>query len=121
MPRLYLKLIFPIVVVGLMLVIVARTLGSTLEANPALRGFTEGCEGKTYITSVVADAAGNWQYGGGLLNDHIVATATDDLGATSEYSRPEVNTTNVQVQPTGCGLSNGAVCGIKIVSGTVFQ
>ena len=46
MTRHYLKLILPIAAIFLALSLVARTLGGTQPPNPALAGFTIGCEGK---------------------------------------------------------------------------
>jgi hypothetical protein len=47
LPRLYFKLIWLAVVSGLMLSVAARALGNTQQINPALRGFSEGCEAKS--------------------------------------------------------------------------
>lgn len=44
--RLYVKLILVFTLIGVAFSLVARTLGSTQPPNPALRGFTEGCEDK---------------------------------------------------------------------------
>jgi hypothetical protein len=46
LPRLYLKLILPIALIFLVLTLTASALGTTQPPNPALRGFTEGCEDK---------------------------------------------------------------------------
>lgn len=46
MIRIYLRLAIPLVAIFIALNIAARALGSTQPPNPALRGFTEGCEGK---------------------------------------------------------------------------
>jgi hypothetical protein len=46
MIRVYFKLILPISLIFPVLSLAARVLGSTQPPNPALRGFTEGCEDK---------------------------------------------------------------------------
>ena len=46
MIRFYVKLILPIALIFLALTLTARALGTTQPPNPALRGFTEGCEDK---------------------------------------------------------------------------
>ena len=47
MPHFYFKLTLPIAVIFLALSLTARALAMTQPPNPALRGFTEGCEGKS--------------------------------------------------------------------------
>jgi hypothetical protein len=44
--RLYLKFILPLALIFLVLSLAARALGATEPPNPALRGFTKGCEDK---------------------------------------------------------------------------
>lgn len=46
MIRIYSRLAIPLLAIFIALSIAARALGSTQPPNPALRGFTEGCEGK---------------------------------------------------------------------------
>jgi len=46
MIRIYSRLAIPLIAIFIALNIAARALGSTQPPNPALRGFTEGCEGK---------------------------------------------------------------------------
>ena len=76
-----------------------------------------GCEGKTYIGSTTADASGNWTYS---INNTggIVATATDTLGATSEFSTATINTDSVMVINATCGKSNGSIKHMRVISGT---
>jgi gliding motility-associated-like protein len=76
-----------------------------------------GCEGKTYITTTTADENGNWQYNG-AFSGGIVATATDTLGATSEFSTGTINTDSVIIKNATCGRNNGSVTKAKVVSGT---
>ena len=83
-----------------------------------------GCEGKTYFTTVTSDALGNWQYGGNIDNDHVVAICTDrpgGAGASSEYSRPEADITRVVIQGSSCNRPTGSICGLQIKSGTQWR
>jgi hypothetical protein len=44
-------------------------------------------EGKTYLTSVLADGSGNWNVSGFIASDtYLTATATDPNGDTSKFS-----------------------------------
>lgn len=47
MIRIYLRVAIPLIIIFIALNITARALGSTQPPNPALRGFSEGCEGKS--------------------------------------------------------------------------
>lgn len=102
-----------------------RVIQGTTKPNSTVELFydddCDGCEGKTYFAIVTADASGNWTYGGALNDDHIVATGTDPGGATSEYSRPEIDTSGLLINGTACGLSTGSICGFKIKSGTTWH
>ncbi|MBC7901851.1 MAG: hypothetical protein H7Y27_00450, partial [Gemmatimonadaceae bacterium] len=102
-----------------------RVVQGTSKPNSEIELFYDddcnGCEGKTYFATVTADAAGVWRYTGALLNDHVVATSTDGGGASSEYSRPEADTSIMQIQGTSCGLSTGSVCGLVIKSGNTWR
>jgi hypothetical protein len=46
MIRVYFKLILPVALIFLTVSLIARALGTTQPPNPALHGFTEGCEDK---------------------------------------------------------------------------
>ncbi|PKP22807.1 MAG: hypothetical protein CVU05_02185 [Bacteroidetes bacterium HGW-Bacteroidetes-21] len=45
-------------------------------------------QGKTFLGSAICDVSGNFSFatGGAILGDYVCATATDDLGNTSEFS-----------------------------------
>lgn len=76
------------------------------------------CQGKTYIASVVADANGKWSYSG-PDKDKIVATATTPTGSTSNFSTGSINYNKTPViNPATCGLANGSITNIEILSGT---
>ena len=76
------------------------------------------CEGKSLIDKIQADAMGFWQYYGFFEGDNVSATATDEYGQTSEYSRPEIDTTQLSISAVKCNDSSGSICGMKLVSGT---
>jgi gliding motility-associated-like protein len=79
------------------------------------------CEGKTYFATVIADATGRWAYNGALINDNIIATATDVFFATSEYSMPKIDTSALVISAVTCTGGYGSICGIKILSGTRWR
>lgn len=80
------------------------------------------CEGKTHLGLVaVADATGQWTYtDAALTGKSIVATATDPLGATSEYSAPLMEDDNLLITPVSCNAL-GSICGLKIISGSDWE
>ncbi|OJY87481.1 MAG: hypothetical protein BGP13_24625 [Sphingobacteriales bacterium 40-81] len=103
-----------------------NTINSTTVAGTSLPKSTvelfyddacPGCEGKSYIGTTIADANGNWQYNG-AFSGGIVATATDTLGATSEFSTATINTDSVIVKNATCGRNNGYVKKARVISGT---
>lgn len=68
------------------------------------------CEGKAFIATLQADAAGNWTYAG-LITGTVIATATKN-GYTSQFSFPMFDHTNKKVVQPSCGLKNGSITGI---------
>lgn len=76
------------------------------------------CEGKTYVTTVLADSKGSWTYQGKDA-DKLVATATDVTGSTQGFSKGGIG---YQKEPTlipaSCGRNNGAIKDVQILSGT---
>lgn len=84
------------------------------------------CEGKTHLGGMFAvipvGPTGRWNYADIPFDrGNFVATATDGWGATSEYSRPELDTTAVQKTHVLCSGQLGSICGLKIISGTTWQ
>ena len=79
------------------------------------------CEGKTYFGQTTSDATGNWTYRGAFTGDHIIATATDRGGATSEYSMPQIDTTAMSKSAVFCSNQYASICGLRIISGTRWQ
>ncbi|MEO7213746.1 gliding motility-associated C-terminal domain-containing protein [Mucilaginibacter sp.] len=76
------------------------------------------CQGKTYIATVTADAAGNWSYTGPLAGA-VVGTATS-RGATSPFSAPNVITKDAVVSPAECG-ADGSITGFAYANATNIQ
>jgi len=60
----------------------------TAPSNATIELFTgPDDEGKTYLTSVLADGSGNWSASGFVASDsYLAATATDTSGNTSEFA-----------------------------------
>jgi gliding motility-associated-like protein len=79
------------------------------------------CEGKTYFATVTSDANGDWVYNGPLANGNVMATATEIFFATSEYSLPKIDTTSLSINPVTCANGYGAICGVRILSGTKWR
>lgn len=80
-----------------------------------------GCEGKTFIARTNSDANGNWTYRGPLPGANIIATASDQGNATSEYSKPEIDTSALISPAVICNGQLASICGLKIKSGTRWQ
>lgn len=84
------------------------------------------CEGKTHLGGMFAvirvGPTGRWNYADIPFDrGNFVATATDGWGATSEYSRPELDTTAIQKTHVLCSGQKGSICGLKIISGTTWE
>lgn len=77
--------------------------------------FVGNCQGKKYVTTIMADATGKWFYATAATNGFIV-TATDDHGATSEYSTAKIHWTGFNVSHASCGKSNGKIT-VKVLRG----
>lgn len=97
-------------------------------ANPGARIqlYTNRCDyppciKRVYLTSVQADAAGNWQYAYADTDPNIVATATRSDSSTSEFSEPKGDHLNMVVRPATCGRNNGSITGIIIKEGTHIE
>jgi len=68
------------------------------------------CEGKEYITYVMADANGRWEYNA-TIKGTVVATSTNAKGYTSQFSQPEFDDNNKKVTHPTCGKKNGSITG----------
>lgn len=80
-----------------------------------------GCEGKTYFARTIADANGNWSYRGSLRGSNIIATASDQGNASSEYSAPQIDTAGMVKPAILCNGQLASICGLKILSGTQWR
>ncbi|MEI3800619.1 MULTISPECIES: gliding motility-associated C-terminal domain-containing protein [unclassified Chitinophaga] len=89
------------------------TPNSKLEIfEPDYCGWIDGgitCQGRKYLATITVDAAGKWLYPSPPAKG-IIVTATDQGGATSEYSLAEIDYEEGYkvVQPT-CGMANGSI------------
>ncbi|MFM9908496.1 MAG: gliding motility-associated C-terminal domain-containing protein [Chitinophagaceae bacterium] len=80
-----------------------------------------GCEGKTFFARTTSNAVGNWIYRGPVGRGNIIATASDRGNATSEYSEPQIDSSNKLSSAIFCNGQLASICGIKIISGTNWQ
>jgi gliding motility-associated-like protein len=94
--------------------------------NSKIQLYTNICQGppcikKNYLTTVWADASGNWQFPYTAAMPNIVATATRGDSSTSEFTEVNVDHfTSRLIKDATCGRSNGSITGIKIYAGTHF-
>lgn len=68
------------------------------------------CNPVQYITTITADANGNWKFNGDLHNKKMVANATLN-NSSSEYTQPTISTSAadyIKVNPT-CFKNNGSI------------
>jgi gliding motility-associated-like protein len=84
------------------------------------------CEGFQHVGGMFAvirvGPTGRWNYSDiPFGRGNFVVTATDDFGATSEYSAPILDTTELATTAALCKTQGGSVCGLKIVSGTEWE
>lgn len=84
------------------------------------------CEGKEHIGGMFAvipvGPNGVWNYSDiPFGRGNFVVTATDNYGTTSEYSRPEIDTTAIRKTAVRCKGQGGSICGLKITSGTEWE
>ncbi|MDQ7947463.1 MAG: gliding motility-associated C-terminal domain-containing protein [Pedobacter sp.] len=79
-----------------------------------------GCEGKTWIATIQADASGNWVYNG-VINGRITGTGTNSDGATTDFSKPYIDDSVHEPQRTICGKSTGGITKMRAYDATVFQ
>lgn len=75
------------------------------------------CDGRKYLTSMQADANGNWSYNFPPGITGVILTATDAFGATSEYSTAKIDQQNLVITHTACGQSTGSITGISVLRG----
>lgn len=82
-------------------------------------GAEDGCEGKVYLGTTIADANGKWSYTG-ALPENVVVTGTNKEGATSEFTRATINQDRADVTNSFCGKP-GSIKGIKVTGAVVLQ
>jgi gliding motility-associated-like protein len=73
------------------------------------------CQGKKYVTSIMADASGKWFYATAATTGFIV-TATDPQGATSEYSTAKIDFNTFGITHASCGKNTGKIT-MKVLRG----
>jgi len=77
-----------------------------------------GCLGKTYLTTIHADATGVWSFPYTPDMPNIIATATDVDSSTTGFTEPQVDHLNIVKKDPTCGKSNGSITGMVVKSGT---
>ena len=79
--------------------------------------------GEEFIDTVFADAQGEFKYKGDV-NCNTSFTATTTQGTTSKFYVPYnfiIDTTQIIIQPSTCGKSNGKIFGLKIFEGVNWE
>ena len=67
------------------------------------------CEGKQFLGFTFANADSTWSFTGNF-NQTVVATSTNSLGKTSEFSQPLVFPTDLtRIKNPTCGQNNGSI------------
>ncbi len=77
------------------------------------------CEGKVFLGQAIANGAGNWSYTGAIAGN-IVATGTSN-GATSEFSKPTLNSATVSIGIDYCGSSSGFIRGLVVTDASFYE
>jgi hypothetical protein len=99
--------------------------GTTL-ANSLVEVFiTRVClqcdNGKTFLGSTQADAAGNWTFNSStLLDGAVTATGTSPSGATGQFAHPRFTSFQYAAQMPTCLQNNGFIHGMSMATGTRF-
>ncbi|MFI5136736.1 MAG: gliding motility-associated C-terminal domain-containing protein [Sphingobacteriales bacterium] len=77
------------------------------------------CQGKTYITTVAADANGKWIYNGSITQA-VIATATDANKNTSPFSSLIIQNNDLVIKQYTCAY-NGSITLSQTRSGFLFH
>ncbi|MET6996728.1 gliding motility-associated C-terminal domain-containing protein [Chitinophaga defluvii] len=103
----------------------ANTISGITVPNAKIEVFTpyrcgngKRCDGRNYIETIMADGEGKWSY---ALNgkEGAVFSATDEQGATSDYTSPQWTYKGMDViEHTACGKSLGGIP-TMVISGAV--
>lgn len=76
------------------------------------------CLNRQYLTTVYANASGDWSFPYTPDMPNIIATATTADSSTSAFTKPQVNHLNRKITKATCGKSNGSITGIVVTEGT---
>lgn len=92
------------------------------NANAKIQLYTNICNqyclSRSYLTTISADAAGNWSFPYTADMPNIVATGTTTDSSTSAFTQPIEDHLNFNYKQPTCGKSNGSITGIVITEGT---
>lgn len=90
---------FPVIKIS---AITGTSVSGTATPNSSIELFYSdrcgSCAPETYFASTTADESGNWAYNG-MIQGKVIASATFN-GATSEFTRPEFDVSNVKIENT---------------------
>lgn len=76
------------------------------------------CQGKTWFATVLTDAAGNWSYNGPITGK-ITSMGTNSDGATSTFSKPQIDNTSASIAGVVCGATTGSI-EVDVYDASVF-
>ncbi|WP_316799271.1 gliding motility-associated C-terminal domain-containing protein [Pedobacter frigidisoli] len=79
-----------------------------------------GCQGKTWFATLSTDHSGAWKYVG-TIDNKVTSLGTDENGATSDFSKPEIDVTNVQKNNVFCSETTGSISGLNVYNASVFR
>ncbi|WP_316770726.1 gliding motility-associated C-terminal domain-containing protein [Pedobacter frigiditerrae] len=92
--------------------ITPNKLSGTYLPNATVELFYTGtcldCQGKTWLGTVVANANGVWSYDGAVTGP-VTSMGTNLDGATSSFSKPDIDDAFRRVLPSICGQANGSI------------
>ncbi|TCC94020.1 gliding motility-associated C-terminal domain-containing protein [Pedobacter frigiditerrae] len=92
--------------------ITSNKISGTYLPNATVELFYAGscldCQGKTWLATVVADANGAWSYNGPITGQ-VTSMGTNTDGASSSFSKPDIDDAFRRVLPSVCGQANGSI------------
>jgi gliding motility-associated-like protein len=95
------------------------TAGARVELFSNEDGGCLNCGAKHFLTSVDADAQGNWAYNG-ILPANIVASAIYN-NQTSLFTKAEIDLSGLTISQPPCGESIGKISGIKYFNASTVR
>lgn len=78
------------------------------------------CQGKTWLATLTTDDSGAWNYSGPITGP-ITSMGTNADGATSSFSKPQLDDSGVAILGVFCGRTTGSVTKIEVFDASVFN